>query len=120
MRRMMLLALPALVACKMERDEFIEKLAQTSCELSEECSPDEFGATFDDTEECVNFYVGFMGLMPDEEDGCNYDAGAARDCLKEAKAATCDDYDDEIPACDEVFTGDGCELSYDYSGDTGA
>lgn len=112
------LALPALVACSMDRDEFIEKLATVSCEKSEECAPEDFGATFDDVEECTNFYVAFFDLLPDEEDGCNYDEKSAKACLNEAKDATCDEYADyeADSVCDEVFTGDGCTIEYDDTG----
>lgn len=102
-------------ACGVSEEKFQEQYAEKACTLTMECSADESGGFFfDSQEECESFFALALSLGTD---GCDYDKKAAKDCLNALDEATCDNAGDELEStCAEVYTGDECGMS---GGDTG-
>lgn len=108
MSRFSLLALTVLVACGVSEKKFENEYVAKSCELLVDCA-DENGSdflTFESASECESFLGAFFSLGTT---GCDYDAGAAKDCLVELKDATCES--GEPSACGQVYTGAACGFS---------
>jgi hypothetical protein len=97
-----------LPACGLSEENFIEKAARKSCEAVFECAEEEdIDPKFDDEEECREFIEGLAQPQGDEAD-CEYDGGAARDCLDAYDEMDCDDVmgGTSPPECDDVYTGE--------------
>jgi hypothetical protein len=99
-----------LVGCGGVSEEgFREEFVQKSCAAMVECSEGEDATiSFESPEDCEAFMGGFMGPVVE---GCDYDAGAASDCLNETDKADCADFEGggRPKSCDAVYSGDGCE-----------
>jgi hypothetical protein len=95
-----------LSACGLSEDKFIEKTAKKSCEMLFKCAEEEdIDPKFDDEGECREFIEGLAQPQGDEAD-CEYDGGAARDCLSAYDDMDCDDlFEGTSPAeCDDVYS----------------
>lgn len=106
----MLLSLLFAVACApVTRDNYYERVSEVSCEKSEECQPDEFAASFDDVDQCVDFTLTFLNALGGEDcyDTCDFDSGNAQKCVDSYRSMSCEEVEagDYAPdsACDEVY-----------------
>ena len=105
------LLLTLLISCAPSEDEFAGELVEISCDRIFECTAQEdidamgilwiFG---DDAEECYELFEDDSGTdTATAEDDCEYDKKAAKECLKEFDALSCDDGLDAWPdICDDV------------------
>ncbi|MBN1335410.1 MAG: hypothetical protein JXB39_05570 [Deltaproteobacteria bacterium] len=110
-------ALVFLAACGPSRDNFIDAYIETVCEKVLECQEEDDSIQFDDQAECE----GFFGVFIDDDafEDCDYDKGAARDCLDAIEELDCD-FDEEgleaVDACEDVWD---CTDSDDTGWDSG-
>jgi hypothetical protein len=108
-------------------DKFAKKYARSSCEVIVDCidtMPDLdtelMQAFFGDVDSCANLLEAGVYMS---DDGCDYDAKAAGDCLADINNATCTDMlagaSPDITACVDVYSGSNCAWfstgDYDYS-----
>ena len=109
-----------LSACAPSEEKFNEQNTQITCDLIFECTSAEdvqaaqdmgfwfFGA---DSAECVSILSGEDDSADDTALGTTegnfvYDKNAAKECLAELEALTCDDFSVEttLPSCEKVYT----------------
>jgi hypothetical protein len=109
---MRFLPLFLLIACAPSEDEFQEESWGVTCDLLFECTSTEdieamgafwfFGESVDDCYSLLDMATEDTG----EETDCDYDKKAAKECLSEIEALTCDDFGDENyespEACENV------------------
>ena len=97
----LLLALSTLAACSVPEDQFAEKSAKAMCKKADQC--DDLEGSVDD---CIDDMTEAMQSLMDVASafGGEYDAAAAGECIRDIKAASCDD-DGEAADCD--IYGDG-------------
>ena len=100
-----LLALAALTGC-MTEDKYYASGAKLSCKKAEECN-DDFGDAYDDVDDCITETEkntdDAKKFFADQE--CEFNAGNAAKCLKEAKKGDCDS--DAPKVCEDVY--ENCE-----------
>ena len=113
---MRFLPLLMLAACAPSQEQFEEQSWQASCDLMFECVTDEereamgafwfFGETVDD---CYALIENVEDDTASSDSECDYDKNAAKECLAELEARTCDDFNDYAdvspPACERVCGG---------------
>ena len=108
-----------LSACAPSEEKFEEKNYEITCELIFECTAEEdiqaakdlslwfFG---EDVEECTTILNDTASEASDDTAVTSelvYDKKAAKECLAELEALTCDDFSDSTvsaPACENVYT----------------
>lgn len=103
-----LAALLLLTGCAMDEESFATKYAEEYCAYLEECDYIEFmGGSYD---ACVEIQeTAELTLVTN--DACEYDPGAASDCIQELKDQTCPEDDasgdaaDATPSCSSVCGG---------------
>ena len=107
-----------LSACAPSEEKFDEESIQITCDLIFECTDAEtMQAAKDmdiwfygeDAAECVSFFSELEDALSDTGTTTEYvyDKKAAKECLTELKALTCDDFNSEessASACDNVYT----------------
>lgn len=116
----MLLSLLLVVGCApVTRDNYYERISQVSCQKSEECEPEEFAASFEDVDQCVDFTLTFLNALGGDAcyDTCDFDASAAETCVDSYRSMTCDevaagDYAPD-PACNQVYDCDDVQAVQD-------
>ena len=96
---MRFLPLLLLAACAPSQEQFEDQSWQASCDLMFECITDEereamgdfwfFGETEDD---CYALIDNAIEDTASSDSDCEYDKNAAKDCLSELEALTCDDF----------------------------
>jgi hypothetical protein len=113
MKKWMLLTV-FLGGCGMSSSNYLESYAEIYCDrITNECADDDF-VMFESASDCELFLNGFGSLAVAD---CDYDAKAAKDCIKEIEEATCDDINagDGTASCDIVYTGGSCDDDGDDS-----
>lgn len=107
MRTIIAIGLVSLLAsgCFREADDFVARAAELGCEQQKECDPDAFETAYqDDMDACIDDVVA---SYDDQVDACEYDAKAARKCIREMKKLSCGDEVAEDGDCPQVFTDCG-------------
>ena len=91
-----------LLACDstLSEEEFEAKLAEKVCSLYFHCKAeiDTEAMSFDDEDECRDFYVDFL-----HDGGCDFDAEQGRACLDAIDVNDCSGEGLEPPECDDVY-----------------
>lgn len=105
-RNLTVLGLILLTGCGLSEEKFAAQAAEKACSLYEECGYIEyFGGSYD---ACVTqMEAATLAYVQSAE--CEYDAGAAKDCLKEWDDVSCDGgttTGTSDSACDDIC-GDG-------------
>ena len=99
----MLLAL-ILAGCAIDDTTFADEFPVAACDYAADC-----GATLGSEDMCETTMGELVdGMLADET--CAYDAGQARQCIRELTADTCDERTAVYYECKRVFVGDDCEL----------
>lgn len=103
--------------CAYSREKFTDEYASESCAALFECDESGAGLFFEDEDQCNSFVSALFNMVPGEEDGCEFDSKAAKDCVADIKSMDCDAMvSGESPSsCDEVFTG-SCDIEIDDTG----
>jgi hypothetical protein len=114
MHRALFLIIPALTACSITAEEFVEDFAAQKCANIDACG--KISETHGTLDECITYYE----IVADEQmigDGCAIISDKAKECLNELEdtEGDCPVTDKLAPACAEV--GDCAGGS--SSGDTG-
>jgi hypothetical protein len=96
------LALLFAAACGgVNEDNFVEKYAAVACSYGEECDPTAFSEDFGSVSECEDTFTALMVAFEFGK-GCTFNDGNAKQCLSDAKGASCD-AELESTACDNVY-----------------
>ena len=96
------------VGCGYSEGKFKDDYLDAYCGMSESCAEGTgVSISFGSADECKTFLGAFFSLGTA---GCDYDPVAAKDCVDELGAASCDGLatGDGTPSCDAVYSGDAC------------
>ena len=105
---LLLLSSLIVTGCGLSEDKFIDKVANKYCDLFFECEDDlDYDLKWNDEGECVEYFQGITQPKGEHAD-CDYDEGAAHDCLAAIDELECSDLNEftPIPECDDVYTGE--------------
>ena len=98
----MLAASLLLSACGPGKDKFPEKAWEATCEWMVEC----YGY-YDDADECIGLFDDYEDYFTDYYESCDYDRGAAGDCLKLYEDIGCspsqEDVNELSDTCEDVW-----------------
>ena len=97
------LALALLVGCGLSEDKYATKIAVAQCALYEECG---YLQAYGDTVAACESAIEELSKAYVTDETCDYDARAARQCLREVKETECDTDGEGDSSCDDVC-GDG-------------
>ena len=101
-RTLTVLGVLLLTGCGLSEEKYASKIAEEACSLYEECDLlSYFGETYD---ACVT-QMEAAALAYVQSEACDYDGGAAKECLSEWKDATCEgdtSTDGSESACNDV------------------
>lgn len=102
-----------LVGCGISEEDFATQFASDQCAWAATCaSATTAAAPLEGS--CEDALVATVTALNNDAT-CTYDAGAAADCLDAVAATACDNGDAIAAACDGVFTGEACNLTFgDY------
>ncbi|GEM_PF-2277669 len=99
--------LPTLTACYPDEEEFQAEQIAIVCNYMIECySGDDSYVyfSFDSQSECEAFFSAFAGYYDDYYADCSYDKKQAKECLDAYGSITCDDYEWDDSACENVYS----------------
>ena len=92
-----------LTGCGLSEEKFATQYAEAICAWYDECGYIAYAGG--DVDTCISLQEAAI-LAVVQSDTCEYDAGAAKDCVKEAEDATCEGTGDTgaagESACDDV------------------
>ena len=95
----MIVAAPLFAGCgifgSIDEDNYKDKYAEQICKITEECNRIVFDGLYDgDMAECMDAQNDYWDEVEDLSDGCDFDDGAAEDCINSLKEAECGDFYD--------------------------
>ena len=97
-RFLMIGALAALTACGYSEDKFADESAEAFCTWAVDCFE-----MFESVDACLAEADDDTG--DDMTEGCTYNSDAAKQCVDELNALTCDDSFEDYPSiCNDVYT----------------
>lgn len=96
----------ALLGC-VTAQNYYEKSVAVGCARLEECDKGNFEAAYSDAEDCRETNVDNTKELVDcYVEHCDFDAGAANECLAAMRTASCEDISNGsyVNDCDDVYT----------------
>ncbi|MSP54626.1 MAG: hypothetical protein EXR69_03330 [Myxococcales bacterium] len=96
----------ALLGC-VTAQNFSDKSVAVICARLEECDKGSFEAFYSDANDCRNSTLeDSRELLDCYAENCDFDAGAASECLAITRAASCEDYSSGayVQDCEEIYT----------------
>jgi hypothetical protein len=106
---MVLLTLAGCGGAYKDEADFREDYFQLFCQASEECYPEDFEASFESVDACVDGMNALMTMFSDDGTMCGpeFDGALARDCIQEAQKLSCEELETATrPECEQACPGE--------------
>lgn len=97
-QRLGLWALLLTLSCNVSQGEYLEDYPHKSCRVAKRCDPEGFANLYGSLAKCEDVVRSYQESRAET---CDYDADAAKECLKALDDASCNEYPEE---CDyDIF-----------------